>query len=497
MSVLGRMIAFAILLAVALPSGRVSAEPVRVGSKAFTESVVLGEVAAGVLRAEGLEVEHRRELGGTRVVWEALLSGDIDVYPEYTGTVVQEILAGDGSRVREALAERGVVMSAPLGFNNTYAIGLTRARAAALRVETLSQLAALPEVRLGLSTEFMERKDGWPALRDRYGFRTRAVRGLDHDLAYRGLVAGDLDAMDLYSTDAEIRFYDLVVLTDDLAHFPRYDAVLLRRADLAEREPRSARALARLEGALSAEQMTALNAAVKLDGKTESAAAAAFLSEALAVEVAAGEETLVDRLLRTTGEHLLLVALAVLLSSLLAVPLGVLSAKAPRFGRVVLGTVGVLQTIPSLALLVVLIPLTGLGGRTAVVALVVYGLLPIVRNTHSGLVTIPAAIRESAEALGLTPWAKLRLVELPLAAPSILAGIQTSAVVAVGTATLGALIGAGGYGQPILTGVRLARTSLLLEGAIPAAVLALLVQGAFGVIERVLVPRSLRSSPRE
>lgn len=488
--------ALALALALLLPS-RVLADPVRVGSKAFTESVVLGELAAGLLRDAGVPVEHRRELGGTRVVWEALLSGEIDVYPEYTGTVVQEILEGDASRVREALAERGVVMSAPLGFNNTYAIGLTRARAKELRVETLTQLAALPEARLGLSTEFMERKDGWPALRDRYGFRTREVRGLDHDLAYRGLVAGDLDAMDLYSTDAEIRFYDLAVLRDDLDHFPRYDAVLLWRADLRARAPAAPRALARLEGALSAERMTALNAAVKLDRQSESAAAATFLSEVLGVRARVVDESRVDRILRTTREHAVLVALAVLLATILAVPLGVAAASSPGFGRVLLGVVGILQTIPSLALLVVLIPLSGLGERTAIVALVVYSLLPIVKNTHTGLVTIPRSILESAEALGLSRWAKLRLVELPMAAPSILAGIQTAAVVAVGTATLGALIGAGGYGQPILTGVRLARTSLLLEGAIPAAGMALVVQGAFGALERVLLPGALRSRFRD
>lgn len=473
-------------------SWQVHAAPLRVGSKGFTESVVLGEISAGALRGAGLEVEHRRELGGTRVLWEALLSGELDVYPEYTGTIVQEILGGDGAQVEAAFREQGVVLGGPLGFNNTYAVGLTRVRAAALGVETLSQLAALPSVKLGFSTEFMERKDGWPSLRDRYGFRTSSVRGLDHDLAYRGLVAGDLDAMDLYATDAEIRFYDLAVLRDDLGHFPRYDAVLLWRADLATRAPAAPRALARLEGAISAEQMTALNASVKLDGESESAVASQFLRSALDIDAQVVVETRTDRLVRTTREHAVLVAIAVVLATLLAVPLGVAAARWTHVGRVVLGVVGVLQTIPSLALLVVLIPFSGLGERTAIVALVVYSLLPIVKNTHVGLTTIPGPILESAEALGLSPWAKLRLVELPLASPSILAGVQTAAVVAVGTATLGALIGAGGYGQPILTGVRLARTSLLLEGAIPAALMALVVQGAFSAIERWLLPSSLR-----
>ncbi|MGD2113086.1 MAG: ABC transporter permease, partial [Gammaproteobacteria bacterium] len=145
-----------------------------------------------------------------------------------------------------------------------------------------------------------------------------------------------------------------------------------------------------------------------------------------------------------------------------------------------------------LALFVFMIPLLGIGGPPAIVALFLYSLLPIIRNTYAGLRDIPPAIIESAEALGLPARARLRLVELPLATRAILAGIKTAAVINVGTATLGALIGAGGYGQPILTGIRLDDTALILQGAIPAAVLALLVQGLFELVERRLLPRGLR-----
>jgi osmoprotectant transport system permease protein len=159
---------------------------------------------------------------------------------------------------------------------------------------------------------------------------------------------------------------------------------------------------------------------------------------------------------------------------------------------VILAVAGVLQTVPSLALLVLMIPLLGIGAPPAIAALLLYSLLPIVRNVHAGLRAIPEPLRESAEALGLPPAARLLRVELPLASPAILAGIKTSAVINVGTATLGALIGAGGYGQPILTGIRLDDAGLLLEGAVPAALLALAVQGLFDGLERVLAPRGLR-----
>jgi len=153
----------------------------------------------------------------------------------------------------------------------------------------------------------------------------------------------------------------------------------------------------------------------------------------------------------------------------------------------VLSIAGIIQTIPSLAILVFMIPLLGIGAYPAMMALFLYSLLPIIRNTYSGIIDIPVHLTESAIALGLTDWERLRFVEIPLAARSILAGIKTAAVINVGTATLGALIGAGGYGQPILTGIRLDDTWLILQGAIPAALLALLVQGFFDLLEKRFV----------
>jgi osmoprotectant transport system permease protein len=161
------------------------------------------------------------------------------------------------------------------------------------------------------------------------------------------------------------------------------------------------------------------------------------------------------------------------------------------FGQPVLAGAGLIQTIPSLALLVFMIPLLGLGAPSAIAALFLYSLLPIIRNTYAGLLGIPLNIRESAEALGLAPMARLRLIELPLASRTILAGIKTAAVINVGTATLGGLIGAGGFGQLIFSGIRKDDNALTLEGAIPAALLALAVLGLFELAERFFVPRGL------
>jgi len=478
------------------PEATEAVPEVRVGSKKFTESVILGEMVARVAKGAGARASHRRELGGTTVLWEALRRGDIDVYPEYTGTLRQELLAGrappDDDALRRLLAAEGLRMSAPLGFNNTYALGMKEEEAERLGIRRISELRAHPELRFGFSNEFMDRADGWPALRTRYGLPQKNVRGLDHDLAYRGLEGGAIDVTDLYSTDAEIVAYGLRVLEDDLRHFPRYDAVLLYRADLAERAPRALASLLRLEGRLSEEDMVALNARARLERVPEARVAADFLERELGVEVEVQGEGLAARIWRRTREHLFLVLVSLGAAIGVAVPLGVLAARFSRLGRVILGLTGVLQTVPSLALLVFMIPLLGIGSRPAIAALFLYSLLPIVRNTVAGLTGIPAEVRESAEALGLPPRVRLWRVELPMAAPSILAGIQTSAVINVGTATLGALIGAGGYGQPILTGIRLDDTGLILQGAVPAAVLALLVSGLFELVERWVVPKGLR-----
>ncbi len=475
-----------------IPTAR--AQTVAVGSKAFTESVVLGEMATQLLHDAGREAVHRREVGGTRELWEALVRGDFDVYPEYTGTLVQEVFAGerlpDSAALSAALARHGIRMTPTLGFNDTYALGMREAQAADLGITTLSDLRAHPTLRYGLSNEFIDRADGWPGVQAAYGLAPTDVRGLQHDLAYQGLAADALDVTDLYSTDAEIPYYRLRVLQDDRAFFPRYDAVLLYRADL---DRGAVAALERLAGRIDEATMSRLNARAKLERVPEAVVAADFLRERLGMDARVEVAGRSERIWQRTKEHLGLVGLSLLAAILVAVPLGVAAAKWPALEAPVLGVVGVIYTIPSLALLVFMLPLLGIGSVPAMAALFLYSLLPIVRNTHAGLKGIAPELRESALALGLPPGVRLRRVELPLASPSILAGIQTSAVINVGTATLGALVGAGGYGQPILTGIRLDDTALILEGAIPAAALALLVQALFWFVGRLVIPKGLRA----
>ena len=290
--------------------------------------------------------------------------------------------------------------------------------------------------------------------------------------------------------------------------FPRYDAVLLYRADLPQRLPKTWSALKQLEGRIDDATMRKMNAAAELEGKDFGTIAAGFLAQrpgasaavasASAKAAPAGDfwsKLFGPDFARLTLEHLGLVFVSLAASIVIGIPLGILAAKRPATEGLILGATGVAQTIPSLALLAVLIPLTGrIGAVPAFIALAVYALLPIVRNTHTALTQITVGMRQAAQSLGMRAGTILSKIELPLAAPTILAGIKTSAVINVGTATIAAFIGAGGYGERIVTGLALNDHAMLLAGAIPAAVLALLIEGGFRVGERWMIPAGLRRS---
>ena len=477
-----------LVLLAALPA---QADTLRIGSKRFTESYILGEVLRRAVESKA-PVEHRPGLGNTGIVFAALKTGSIDVYPEYTGTIAREILKLDDrpalERLNRALAPQGLGVAVRLGFNNTYALAMREDRAGALDIRTISDLAKHPGLRLGLSQEFIGRADGWPGLKAAYRLPFATPTGLDHGLAYEAIAAGKIEVMDIYSTDAKIERYKLRVLEDDRNYFPRYDAVLLYRLDLPRRFPEAWRALEKLEGKIDERRMIRMNAAAELEGKSFAEAAALLDSDSKPQSAARRNfwgALFGPDFWRLTGEHLLLVFVSLAASIVLGVPLGVAAAKLPRAEQVILGVVGVIQTIPSLALFAFLIALVGtIGTWPALIALFLYALLPIVRNTCAGLIGIPRGMRQAAMALGLSTRDRMLLIEVPLALPSILAGVNTSAVINVGTATIAAFIGAGGYGERIASGLALNDNVTLLAGAIPAAALALIVQGAFEIGER-------------
>lgn len=471
-----------------------AAGEVTVGSKRFTESYILAEVITQTLRDAGVPARHRPGLGNTGILEQALAGGSVDVYPEYTGTIVRELLKREGNpsldELNQWLAPRGLKVAVPLGFNNTYALALTEEKAAALDIKQVSDLLK-PEaasLRIGLSHEFLERADGWPALKAAYRLRFDKPQGLDHGLAYQALARRQIDITDVYTTDAQIGRQRLRVLVDDLGFFPAYDAVLLMRSSL------DVAPLMKLAGRIDNRAMIAMNAQAEIDRLPFADVAKQFLT---AGAMQGGSQGFVARVFapdfaRLGLQHLLLVFGSLLLAIMVGVPMGIAAWAQPRLAGLLVGAAGVLQTVPSLALLAFLIAIVGrIGLVPAVIALFLYALLPIVLNTHAGLRGVPAGLAHAAQALGLTARQTLRHVQLPLALPTMVAGVKAAAVINVGTATMAAFIGAGGYGERIVAGLAINDNVTMLAGALPAAALALLVQGAF-----VWIERHLPSAPR-
>jgi osmoprotectant transport system permease protein len=491
------------------------ARPIIVASKPFGESYLLAEMFSQLLEARGFKVDRRLGLGATEIAFQALRTNRIDVYPEYTGTGLLAILGERPSpdprevyrQVAREFRERfGARWLPPLGFQNTYAIAVRQETARRFRLATLSDLARVSRsLRAGLTPDFIGRPDGLPGLEKAYGVSFRSIRALLPAVKYQALAAGEVDVIDGYSTDGFIARYDLIILQDDRHFFPPYEAAALVGADFARDLPAGVAALTELSGLLTEAEMRRLNRRIEVDGVPVARVAAAELlalgltrvgpvQPQAAKDVSTGgvfrylwEQR--QTILSLTLRHLLLVGVSLAGAIALALPLGLaLEERSRGVAESVIRGVGLLQTLPSIALLAFMIPLLGIGIVPALVALFLYSLYPILRNTYTGVRDAAPEAVGAAWALGMTRPQVLRYVRLPLAAPVIMAGIRTAAVINVGTATLAAFIGAGGLGDPIAAGLALSDTRMILSGALPAALLALLVDAGLGLCERVVTP---------
>jgi osmoprotectant transport system permease protein len=516
-----------VLLVLSLPLGGLltpsaaSENTITVGSKNFMESRLLAELFAQLIESRTqLTVTRRLGLAGTQVCFEALKTGGIDLYPEYTGTGLVTIL-GEApmneptavlNRVRtQFLKKWNLWWIAPLGFDNSYALALRRDRAQTLGVRTISDLVRIaPTLKAGFGYEFIERPDGLPGLQQKYGLKFKEVVGMQQTLKYQATANGDVDLLDVYTTDGRLFVYDFLILEDDQKFFPPYDATALVRGETLKRYPELASVLSLLTNALTPERMRKWNLQVQEQGQPVTRVAREMLqdlhllidfkalptssqkkqSQSLFVYMWNMRGTLAFR----TAEHLGLAGLGLLLGIALAVPVGLLLERWRKGAETMIRIIGMSQTIPSIALLAFMIPLFGVGTFPAIMALWIYSLFPILRNTYSGLRDAAPNVVETGRALGMKEWQILRSVRLPLAAPTIMAGIRTSAIWTLGTATLAAFIGAGGLGVPIVAGLQLADVNLILSGALPATILALAVDALLGWIERLVRPRGLEAS---
>ncbi len=509
-----------VLLICVGPALASSSTTIIVGSKNFLENRLLAEMFAQLIEAQTtLTVERRLGLAGTQICFQALISGGIDLYPEYTGTGLVTILGEPALRdptavlirVRSEFRKRwNVWWLAPLGFDNSYALALRQDRAQTLNIRTISDLVGVaPQLKAALGYEFIQRADGLPGLKKLYGLKFREVVGMQQSLKYQATENGDVDVLDVYTTDGRLAMYDFRVLEDDRQFFPPYDAAALVRGETLEQHPELASTLSLLTQALTSARMRALNLRIQEQGEAipnvayDALYALHLVKEDQQPAIATHKVSMSflaymwerrTPLMVRTGEHLGLAGLGLLLGIMVAIPLAFMLERWRTGAETMIRIIGMSQTIPSIALLAFMIPLFGVGVLPAIIALWIYSLYPIVRNTYSGLRDAAPTVVETGRALGMTEWQILRSVRLPLAAPTIMAGIRTAAIWTVGTATLAAFIGAGGLGVPIVSGLQLADVHVILSGALPATILALMVDGLLGWIEQLVRPKGLEVS---
>jgi osmoprotectant transport system permease protein len=489
----------AILLGTLLSCTAVAADTIVIGGKIFTESYVLGEIGAQAIEASSqVPVTRKLGMGNTGILFEALKSGAIDVYPDYTGTLAEAILKRPELRsldeIRRALAEYGLTISGSLGFNDTYALAVKEEFAEKHRLHSIGDLMPIESgISAAFSYEFMDRKDGYPGLVDSYHltFNPQKINRMEHTLSFQAIDQNAVDLIDVYSTDAKIKKLNLRLLKDDHNYFPVYQAVWVARQAFVDKHPREWQVLRGLEGKVSEQTMLDMNAQADIQKIGFGKIAAQFLGSATTPD----SKGWLHEVVRRTKEHLWLVGLSLLFSVLVGIPLGVTAVRFHAAGQAILLSSAVVQTIPSLALLCFLIPVFGVGAKPALAALCLYSLLPVVLNTFTGIRAVNPIHLENARAFGLNRRQVLFRVVLPLASPTLLAGIKTATIVSIGTATLAALVGAGGYGAPIVSGLALNDVPTILTGAIPAALMALVAHGIFEILGLVLIPAGLRRRP--
>jgi osmoprotectant transport system permease protein len=485
----------AICCALLLSRGAVAADSIVVGSKVFTEGYVLGEIAAQTIESSSsVPVERKLGMGSTGILFEALKSGAIDVYADYTGTLTEAMLKRPElksiAEIQQALSGMNLVISEPLGFNNTYALAVKEAFAEKNKLRSISDLAKVQgNIRAAFSYEFMDRKDGYARMAAVYHLHIdpQQVNRMEHSLTFQAIDDDAVDLIDLYSTDAKIEKSKLRVLADDREFFPVYQAVWVATTGFTQRHPQEWQALRKLEGSISEAAMIGMNAQADIQKWSYAKIAAQYLG----AEAPRAQSWQSGILLRTR-QHLWLVGISLLFSVLVGIPLGIAAVRFHAAGQAILISSALIQTVPSLALLCFLIPVFGVGTKPALAALCLYSLLPVVLNTFTGVRSVQPRHLENARAFGMTRAQILFRVVLPLASPTVLAGIKTATIVSIGTATLAALVGAGGYGAPIVSGLSLNDVPTILTGAIPAALMAVVAYGLFEVLNRVLIPAGLR-----
>lgn len=467
---------------------------ITIAGKNFTEQDVLVDLIAVLLKEErpNLKIHKKKSLGGTSVTFESVKNGSIDMYVEYSGTayfsIYKQSQKKNRRQIHDYLVEKfyddNLFWSPQLGFNNTYAL-LIKDLPDNTSIKRVSDLRPISRnLLIGTDPEVSTRPDGYSEFLNTYDMNFKSHMMMNSGLLYQSLEKDKVDVIIGYSTDGRIPVANLKILQDDLGFFPDYSASVIVNRKTLERHPWIHKALNKLYGEIDAETMQRLNAKVDFEKFDSVAVAKEFAAQKLWIN----PEGVTDPqsqsfleflnskksfLLKKIYEHLFLTFLAFAIVSLIGITLGVMSYYNERVQKFIFLLVNLCQTIPSLALFGMLIPLLGIGVKPSLVALVLYSLLPIVRNTYTGLCEVEASILETCEILGMNKRQILFKVLLPMSLMTISAGLRTSLVIIVGTATIASFIGAGGLGDPIFQGISSLNNRLILLGALPAALLAI------------------------
>lgn len=486
-----------------------------IGSKIFTENILLAEMLALLLEEKyGFKIVRKFNMGGTRLVFDSLKEGYIDIYPEYTGTGYTMLLKMSGETspeeiykiVQTEFLERfQLVWSLPLGFENTYTLAVRKSDPRFQQIVSISQLSGQSEkFRLAMDHEFAERQDGFQNFSEKYrmNFVKHNLFTMNSALMYSALDNKEVDMIIAYSTDGRIKAFNLKVFADDKSFFPSYSAAYLTRESVFKLWPEVPMAFKDIEGHIDEKEMIALNNQVDQLKYELSQTARNFLIEKKVLNKqiqTLNSSNLIDYYLSQKSyffkifvEHLVLIFVSLFFALCFSIPMGVWAFYNSKVEKIVFSIVNTLQTVPSMALLGLLIPFLGIGFTPAVFALFIYSLLPLIRNTFEGIKNVDGSYVEASAGIGLTSWQILKFVQIPLALPVILAGVRTATVILVGTATLAAFIGAGGLGDPIFRGIATLDSRLIFLGAIPACFLAIVLDKSLAFLENLVISEGLK-----
>lgn len=486
-----------------------------IGSKIFTENILLAEMLSLLLEEKyNFKIVRKFNMGGTKLVFDSLKNEHIDIYPEYTGTGYTMLLKRSGEtnpkktyRIvkSEFLKKFQMVWSLPLGFENTYTLAVREKDLRFQKIHSISQLKGhISLFRLGVGHEFVERKDGFDNFSKKYRlhFLKNQIVTMNPALMYSALHNKKVDMIMAYSTDGRIKAFKLKTLKDDKSFFPSYEAAYLTRQNILEAWPEVQVAFLDLENNINEKEIISLNNQVdQLDyGLSQTARNFLIKKNLLSGKVQKLQKAdLMDYYIskkkyffKILMEHLVLIFASLLLALCFSVPIGIWAIRNSKVEKVVFFLVNILQTIPSIALLGILIPFLGIGFTPAVSALFFYSLLPLIRNTFEGIKNVDRSYIEASAGMGLNAWQILIFVQIPLALPVILAGVRIATVIVVGTATLAAFIGAGGLGDPIFRGIATLDSRLIFLGAVPACLLAVILDASIAFIEKIVISKGLK-----